>query len=492
MGNRFKRQSKRHRQRNPQLMPVKQEPAQADQVSIGQLKAIIERAHKEPLSEQDCQLLLSVSETLCYVTDQLEKKSISIARLRKLLFGASTETLKNLAPDAPKEQDQEPSTPDEPKTKAKGHGRNGADQYTGAQKVNIAHESLKPGDPCPHCLKGTLYNVTKPKQVVRVTGQAPLQATVYKLQRLRCGLCSKIFTAKPPQGIGHDKYDAKSVSMMAILKYGSGVPFNRLQQLQETLGVPLSASTQWETLSQHEYAFDTVYQTLIVTAAQGKVIHNDDTTMKVLNLPPGKANRSGVFTSGIVSVDDDHQIALFFTGHQHAGENLADVLKHRASELTVPIQMSDGLNRNVPGAFETLLANCLAHGRRKFVDLFEAFPQACHYVLQRLAQVYKNDADTQNLSDADRLVYHQQHSGPVMTELKDWLQQQLDEHLVEPNSSLGQAIGYMQKHWDPLDIIPATRRCSPGQQPLRKGLEKGHPPPQECLLLQNRKRRQNR
>ena len=223
-----------------------------------------------------------------------------------------------------------------------------------------------------------------------------MQATVYKLQRLRCGLCSKIFTAKPPQDIGHDKYDAKSVSMMAILKYGSGVPFNRLQQLQETLGVPLSASTQWETLSQHEYAFDTVYQTLIVTAAQGKVIHNDDTTMKVLNLPPGKANRSGVFTSGIVSVDDDHQIALFFTGHQHAGENLADVLKHRASELTVPIQMSDGLNRNVPGAFETLLANCLAHGRRKFVDLFEAFPQACHYVLQRLAQVYKNDADTHN------------------------------------------------------------------------------------------------
>lgn len=436
----------------------KQDLLQADEVSIDQLKAIIERAATGPLDEQDRQLLLSVSETLCYVTDQLDKKSISIARLRKLLFGASTETLKNLVPDNP--PDQEPSSPDEPaepKTKAKGHGRNGVEDYTGAQKVNIPHETLKPGDPCPHCLKGTLYNMGKPGQVLRVTGQAPLQATVYELQKLRCGLCSKIFTAKAPEGVGSEKYDAKSVSMIAMLKYGSGVPFNRLQRLQETLGIPLSASTQWETLSQHEYAFGSVHQAFIVAAAQGKVIHNDDTTMRVLNLPDlnrsDKADRTGVFTSGIVSVGDGHQIALFFTGHQHAGENLADVLKHRAAELAAPIQMSDGLSRNVPGEFETLLANCLAHGRRKFVDVFEAFPEECHHVLDLLALVYKNDTDTRSLSDTDRLNYHQQHSGPLMAELKDWMQQQLDDHLVEPNSSLGEAILYMQKHWESLTLF---------------------------------------
>lgn len=472
MSKRSQNQAKKRRDRvkskQQRLLKVKakrdrdatQDLLQADEVNIGELKAIIERAATGPLGEQDRQLLLSVSETLCYVTDQLDKKSISIARLRKLLFGASTETLKNLVPDNPPDQDQEPSSPDEPvepKKKAKGHGRHGADDYTGAQKVNIPHETLKPGDPCPHCLKGTLYEMSKSRQVVRVTGQAPLQATVYELQKLRCGLCSKIFTAKTPKGVGSEKYDAKSVSMMAMLKYGSGVPFNRLQRLQETLGIPLAASTQWETLSEHEYVFGSVYQAFIVAAAQGKVIHNDDTTMRVLNLPdlnrPGKADRTGVFTSGIVSVGDDHQIALFFTGHQHAGENLADVLKHRAAELTAPIQMADGLSRNVPGEFETLLANCLAHGRRKFVDVFEAFPKECHHVLDILAQVYKNDTDTQALSDTDRLDYHQQHSGPVMAKLKDWMQQQLNDHLVEPNSSLGEAILYMQKHWEPLTLF---------------------------------------
>ena len=70
--------------------------------------------------------------------------------------------------------------------------------------------------------------------------------------------------------------------------------------------------------------------------------------------------RQGVFTSGIVSVRDDHRIALFFTGHNHAGENLAAVLQQRAAELAPPIQMCDALSRNMPEELETLLANCLS------------------------------------------------------------------------------------------------------------------------------------
>lgn len=432
--------------------PSQSEPTEHDEVSLDQLKAIIERARQEPLNEQDCQLLLSVSETLGYLTEQLAHKQVSIARLRKLLFGASTETLKNLESkqdqDKPDEQSSQDKKPAEPKP---GHGRHGAKDYTGAKKVNIPHQHLKPGDPCPHCLKGTLYRMTEPSHIVRVTGQAPLQATVYELEKLRCGLCDTIFTAEAPKDIGPEKYDPQSISMIALLKYGSGMPFNRLDRLEATLGIPLSASTQWDVLSQREQAFTPVHQALIQAAAQGKIVHNDDTTMKILNLETGP--RKGVFTSGIVSVDDDHLAALFFTGHQHAGENLADVLKHRAAESQVPIQMSDGASRNLPGAFETVVAHCLAHGRRKFVDLYAAFEPECHHVLEVLAQVYQIDSETQGLGESERLAYHQQHSGPLMAELKDWMSQQLDERLVEPNSGLGEAIRYMIKHWEPLTLF---------------------------------------
>lgn len=195
---------------------AKQDSTLLNEVSITELKAIIPRARKEPLSEQDCQVLLSVSETLHFVTEQLEKKSISIGRLRKLLFGAGTEALKNLVPDDPASDDAQDQVPEEaeaglstePKEKPKGHGRNGAEAYTGAQKVNIPHQRLKPGDPCPDCSKGTVYEMAEPGHRVRVTGQAPLQATVYELQKLRCGLCGKIFTATSPPGIGPDKYDS--------------------------------------------------------------------------------------------------------------------------------------------------------------------------------------------------------------------------------------------------------------------------------------------
>jgi hypothetical protein len=162
-----------------------------------------------------------------------------------------------------------------------------------------------------------------------------------------------------------------------------------------------------------------------------------------------------VFTSGIVSTSEGRTIALFFTGRRHAGENLGEVLAHRASELGVPIQMCDALSRNVPKEFETILANCIAHGRRQFVDVVENFPQECRHVLLALKDVYKNDAIAreQDLSSEVRLRFHQTESGPLMAGLKDWLTKQLEDHLVEPNSGLGEAITYMLKHWDKLTLF---------------------------------------
>ena len=103
--------------------------------------------------------------------------------------------------------------------------------------------------------------------------------------------------------------------------------------------------------------------------------------------------RTGVFTSGIVSTREDHHVALFFTGVQHAGENLADVLVKRAAELPTPIQMCDALAANTAGEFDSIVAGCTSHARRRFVDVAEDFPSECRYVLETLRDVYRNDAD---------------------------------------------------------------------------------------------------
>jgi transposase len=363
--------------------------------------------------------------------------------------------------------DTDASGPEPPPEKVKGHGRNGAEAYTSARKVTISHPKFKPGDSCPECQKGTVYETAAPGRLVRLTGQAPLAATVYELQKLRCNLCGTIFTAPAPPEVGADKYDAESAAMIALLKYGSGLPFNRLAGLQGNLGIPLPAATQWEIVRDSADQITPISEALIRQAAQGRVVHNDDTGMKVLSLAAAKepdqtngespttSERKGVFTSGIVSVLDDHRIALFFTGHHHAGENLATVLQQRAAELARPIQMCDALSRNLPAEFEVILANCLSHGRRRFFEVATNFPQECLYVLEIFKEVYKNDAETkrQGFSDEQRLEWHQIHSGPKMDELQNWLTTQIEQHLVEPNSGLGQAIAYLLNHWEPLTLF---------------------------------------
>ena len=452
-------------------------------ISRQELQALIGRAQAGPLDEADCRVLQAVVETLCLLSQWLEDKTITIARLKQMLFGARTEKTENVLKAANQEEtpssETEPAAPstghspaEKSQDQKKGHGRNGAAAYTGAPRIKVSHPTLTAGDPCPACQTGKVYASQEPGLLVRITGQPPLGAIVYELSKLRCSLCGEVFTAPAPEGVGEEKYDAKSAAMIALLRYGSGFPGYRLEQLQGSLGIPLPASTQWEIARETVHAIKPAFEELLRQAAQGEVVYNDDTTMKILSLkgghPPadrgileddteadGKPGRTGMFTSGILSTGVGHPIALFFTGRQHAGENLRDVLQQRAAELGPPIQMCDALSRNPSKEFETILANCLAHGRRKFVEVAENFPKECRYVLETLGTVYHHDAIAQQhgMSAQERLIYQQTHSGPLMDQLKAWATAQLDGHQVEPNSGLGKAIAYLLRHWDKLTVF---------------------------------------
>lgn len=415
-----------------------------------QLAELLDR-DKKLLPQEDYEIIKGMADTIVFLSRIVGKKNVHIQKLLKMLFGTFTEKTRKILKE---KKDKESAL----KRETKGHGRNGACCYSGAVKIEIAHQSLKEKDRCPTCGKGKLYNA-EPSTMVRVTGQAPLFAKVYEMTKLRCNLCGEIFTANPPEGIGGEKYDAASGAIIALLKYGSGVPFYRLEALQNSLGIPLPASTQWEIVEDVAARIDPVYRHLIKEAAQGEIIYNDDTVAKILsqmNLPDDKREeRKGMFTSGFASIVGNTKIALFVTGHHHAGENLNDILEKRSSDLSPPIQMCDGLSRNTPKDFETILANCICHGRRKFVEINEAFPKECSYVLKTLEQLYANDTYTKkmNMSPEERLKYHQENSSSLMEDLKIWLENQLEEKNIEPNSSLGSAISYMLKHYSQMTLF---------------------------------------
>lgn len=474
---------------------MKREPPKIVELDKRRLEEVLRRI-EAVLDTEDCEAIKTLIESYLYLVEVLGEKSATIHRLRQWLFGAKTEKSEALigdgkdaehpSPGADSPADAIPEANAESGTAAdtalaavddlvtprKGHGRNGADAYHGAEKIRVSHESLKPGDPCPKCQKGTVYSTT-PGVLVRITGQAPVHAKVYEIEKLRCGLCGKIFTAQAPEGVQEaEKHDVTVPSMIALLKYGSGMPFNRLEGLQGLLGVPLPASTQWGlVLKFYQQPVESVYAELIRQAAQGDLFHNDDTTARILEFmgkraqaqafaedpAPGsvRKQRHGLFTTGVISIGKNRRIALFFTGRKYAGENLQDVLRQRAAELATPLQMCDALSRNRPGDIKTLLGNCLTHGRRKFAELVEFFPTECRYVLEALRVVYRNDAIAckRNLSPQARLEFHQAHSGPMMESLHAWLTRQFDERLVEPNSAVGKAVRYLLKHWRKLTLF---------------------------------------
>jgi len=446
-------------------------------LDLEQVDALLKRVESGTLQDGDYQIIKAMVETIHLLSQSVDKKAASIRRLLRMLFGERTEKLEKVIKDH--QSTSSTSTDKNDKNKAKGHGRKSADQYTGADKVDVAHPDLKPGDRCPGCLQGKVYELKTPETVVRITGKSPLSATVYSMQRLRCNLCGEIFKATPPQGIGDEKYDAASGAMIALLKYGSGMPFNRIEQLQACLGVPLAASTQWEVVEQVADRIFPVYLEHNYQAAQGHVVHNDDTTMKILELMKENdeqlsSERKGIFTTGIVSTTQNGQIALFYTGRKHAGENMADLLSRRQEHLKPPVLMCDALSRNIPENFKIILANCLAHGRRRFVDVAVNFPDECQYVLESLAQVYKTDqiAKERKMTPGQRLSFHQRTSSKLMKALKQWLEHQLEHNKVEPNSGLGQAISYMLNHWKPLTAFLRVRNAPLDNNICERALKK--------------------
>jgi hypothetical protein len=442
-----------------------------DSTNPSEIEALIVRLEEGQLGEADRRLISRLLRLLLTLIRVVEQKNTSISRLKRLLFGPGTDkrtvatpatasnTSSNAAPstvDEPSKSATPEARPTEESTRRRGHGRQSAADYTGARRVVCLNPELVPGDGCPSLkCRGHLYDTREPSLFIRMEGRPVITATRYEQQVLRCSACAERFTAPLPEGVPAEKYDATASVALALYKYGAGMPFYRQARLQEMCGVPVAESVQYERCALVAECVRPIYEEMVRQAARADLLYSDDTRVVILDLLKENkqlpaSERCGVQTTGIVAREGAHQTALYYSGRRHAGENLAEILRRRPPELALPIQMSDALAANWTGEFQRIVAKCLAHARRQFVELAEAFPRACARVLDALAEVYRHDAETQQKTTAKRLAYHRSHSGEVMESLRAWIAEQFDERQVEPNSSLGKALSYMVKHWDGL------------------------------------------
>lgn len=410
----------------------------------------------------------------------LEKGQLSIKRLRAL-FNITTESfehrrkartgssasnssteenkdnLSNLEFNEQSKEESSASGQEEPK-KRKGHGRLRADAYKGAEVIEVMHPDLKRGDECPedYC-DGRLYELSEPGVMIQVTGSPVATATKFELQKLRCTLCEMIFTAPLPEGVEDVKYTTSLIAMLMIHKYFMSVPLYRQENLQNYLGVPLPASTQWELMAGQEEVLESLYHAFERDAAQGKGISIDDTKARILEQiahnkkAEKKGEKSSCYTTGIVSAHDDHMCYIFVTDNQTAGKSAAPFLRLRKPELPTPYVMCDALTANIPENISSdlyILCYCLVHARRQFYELPDGYDDLAEEVMRLIGKIYDNEAETKKMTADERLAYHQKHSTPLMEELRAYLLAQKKE--FEPNGVAGKAIEYVLKRWTEL------------------------------------------
>lgn len=430
------------------------------EISEKELDALIERVRKAKednlsLTAEDMELVLEMLLNFAQLQEQLADSDITLYKLKKLAGlvkgserGKQPKSEVNLDKKKPVKLDRQ--IKEKPEIEHK-----------------ICHHNLvelAKGDVCPNCGKGKLYKY-EPSVTVRISGSSPLISTKHIRERLRCNLCSEYYTANLPAEVIEDggeknQYTYSAKAIMAIYRYFGGMPLHRQENLSHLLGVPISASTIFEQVEKVSDTGNVIFNYLKKLAANAESYQLDDTKNKIIDsgkemIPDRRTGklkeRSGVYTSGLISVVDNKKIVLFNTNIGHAGEFIDEILKNRKANAPPPVIMSDALSWNRPKVINDYhLSFCNAHARREFYDLYDNFPEKVDWLLEKYALIWSNEDNCRNKNSEERLIFHQEHSLPVMSEMKLWSENLLETKKVEENSAMGKAIKYFLKNFEEL------------------------------------------
>lgn len=446
------------------MTPAKELPIVIEK-SQEEVEQIIALVHSSNLPEGTKPFVIGCINLASWIPRALIEHKITVSNLKRLIFGKGDKATKqqdkspkteqnNTAPEAPVPSASNDESHES--KESKGHGRLPHTAYINASEHTIPLESLRSGQSCPHLCGGKLYSIN-PGILINIKGQNLASVDKYWIEKLRCALCNEVFSANIPTHVHQEKYHPSFKAILALQKYYMAMPFHRQEHVQSLIGFPIPSSTQWQLMEELAGCALLVFPTLEILAANGSLIHNDDTVLRIVdtirhNRQNPDKKRTGMYTTGILAQNGAHKIALFYNSQRHSGENMERLLNKRQKNNGVVIQMCDALSHNIPETHDTIVCNCLSHGFRKFDELQAFYPEHCLPIMKWLSIPFKRDEESKQLGhdEEQRLVYHQRHSLPAMLEAKEYMESLLSSKQVEPNESLGKAIKYMLRHWEKL------------------------------------------
>jgi hypothetical protein len=239
-----------------------------------------------------------------------------------------------------------------------------------------------------------------------------------------------------------------------ILQRVYGMPFHRLSKLQSLYNAPIAESTLWiQCLGVWEDCGYHIYQQLLAVAGESKIFYSDDTGAKILEVMktnktlPEKQQRSCNTTTICTRTARGENIILYITDNKHCGENFVPIMTNRGNKDHYLKLMVDASSKNTPKVDEQelgklIIINCLFHGREKFAEIKDYYPEECKYFLDEISSIYKIDHECRNYDSRKRLRHHKKNSSKHIKNIYDKIRYLYDQKLAEPNSALGKAMNY--------------------------------------------------
>jgi transposase len=380
--------------------------------------------------------------------------------------------------------------------KPQGHGRNGVAAYRTVKDFFHKLAAGVIGALCPRCEAKTssaadrMYGYRE-KVIIRVIGQPLLRAEAHHHEQARCRICGYLMRAQGPaevhEGIGSDyvRYDWSACALLMVMHYAAGAPFKRLESLHESWGIPLSDANQWSVVNAGDDFLLPLFKALERHAiAKATNYRMDDTGSMVVSIQKQidaeiaalerlgestKGVRTGINATGFYWETPDGPIILYYTGRHHAGEVVDQLLRRRLLSSPKLVQCTDGASKNFDHEHrdKVVEATCNAHALLKFRDLRDQYPAEYAEAGAIYHQVFENDdtAKDLGLTPLERMLYHREHSKPLMEQLKATCEQKLKSKLCEPNSPLWEPVTFVINQWQRL-----TRFCEVPGVPLDTNL----------------------
>jgi transposase len=245
------------------------------------------------------------------------------------------------------------------------------------------------------------------------------------------------------------------LAQIVASKYADHLPLHRLERILGRHGIELARSTMCGWMAQVAELFRPLVAQMADLVRQSKMMHTDATGMPFLDPDVPARTLSGQMW--LYYGDRDHPFNVFDFCCDHSASGIDAFLRDPKYRGYLNADAHNIYDHLFVGG-DMIEVGCWVHCRRHFYDSKESDPARATVVLARIRQLYEVEAEAKKIigqrvlagSDADavRQQLRQEKSLPVVTALRQWLEDEMPK--VLPKSPMGQAIAYALRHWQAL------------------------------------------